>query len=65
MSQNWWEVNNFLIFLAATYGKAFLPPNLLPNNIIYENTKLLRIVNHMRQKMMRYITLDQFVSLKD
>lgn len=50
---------------AATYGKAFLPPNLLPNNIIYQNTKLLRIVNHMRQKMMRYITLDQFISLKD
>lgn len=21
--------------IAATYGKAFLPPNLLPNNIIY------------------------------
>jgi hypothetical protein len=53
------------LILAATYGKAFLPPNLLPNDIIYENTKLLRIVYHMRQKMMRYITLDQFVSLKD
>lgn len=50
---------------AATYGKAFLPPNMLPNNIIYENTKLLRIVNHLRTKMMRYITLDQFVSLRD
>ena len=50
---------------SATYGKAFLPPNILPNNIIYENTKLLRIINHIRQKMMRYITLDQFVSLKD
>jgi len=54
-----------LIILAATYGKAFLPPNLLPNDIIYQNTKLLRIINHLRQKLLRYITIDQFVTLKD
>lgn len=44
---------------AATYGKAFLPPNLLTNNLIYDTTKILRIVNCLRNKF-RYITFEQF-----
>ena len=40
---------------AALYGKAFLYPNMIPNNIIYDTSKILRIVNCLRAKN-RYIT---------
>ena len=33
---------------ASTYGKAFLPPNTVNNNEIYETSKILRIVSHLR-----------------
>lgn len=51
-------------YAAATYGKAFLPPNMLANNSIYEAAKALRIVHHLRLQL-RYITLDQFFALGD
>ena len=41
--------------LAATYGKAFLPPNMIQNNLIYDTSKTLRVLNSLRQKH-RYIT---------
>lgn len=43
---------------AAAYGKAFLPPNMLTNNLIYDTSKILRIVNCLRNKF-RYITFEQ------
>ena len=49
---------------AATYGKAFLPPNLINNNDIYETTKLLRICNLLRERM-RYITYEQLRLMGD
>jgi len=46
----------FIYNSAAAYGKAFLPPNMVSNNDIYETTKLLRICNQLRSKLMRFIT---------
>jgi hypothetical protein len=50
---------------AAAYGKAFLPPNMVNNNDIYETTKLLRICNQLRSKLMRYITYEQLKQMGD
>ena len=37
---------------------------MIPNNLIYDTTKILRIVNCLRNKN-RYITFEQLESLKD
>jgi hypothetical protein len=49
---------------SATYGKAFLPPNLVNNNEIYETTKLLRVCHQFRSKL-RYITYEQLRLMGD
>lgn len=49
---------------AATYGKAFLPPNMVNNNDIYETVKLLRICHMLREKQ-RYITFEQLRLMGD
>jgi hypothetical protein len=49
---------------AATYGKAFLPPNMVNNNDIYETVKLLRICHKLREKQ-RYITFEQLRLMGD
>jgi vacuolar protein sorting-associated protein 16 len=49
---------------AATYGKAFLPPNLVNNNDIYETSKLLRIC-HMLRERLRFITFEQLRLMGD
>ena len=52
-------------YVAATYGKAFLPPNMVNNNDIYETSKLLRVVHHLRTKQLRYITYEQLKAMGD
>lgn len=37
---------------------------MIPNNLIYDTTKILRIVHCLRTKH-RYITFEQLASLKD
>lgn len=54
----------YFYILAATYGKAFLPPNMIPNNLIYDTSKILRIVHCLRNKH-RYITFEQLESLNN
>lgn len=58
-----WKVK-YIFILAATYGKAFLPPNMIQNNQIYDTSKTLRIVHSLRNKH-RYITFEQFESLSN
>jgi hypothetical protein len=49
---------------AATYGKAFLPPNMVNNNDIYETVKLLRICRMLRERQ-RYMTFEQLRLMGD
>jgi hypothetical protein len=49
---------------AAAYGKSFLQPNQIPNNLIQEVCKNLRVLNQFRNYH-RVITYSQFLALSE
>lgn len=49
---------------AASYGKSFLQPNQIPNNMIQEVCKNLRVLNQLRNEK-RVITYNQFITLSE
>lgn len=50
---------------AASYGKTFLPPNIIPNNSIMETCKKMRVLNEIRIKLKRVMTFAQFEALSE
>jgi len=49
---------------AASYGKSFLQPNQIPNNVIQEVCKNLRVLNQLREQK-RVLTYAQFEALSE
>lgn len=49
----------------ASYGKTFLPPNVIDNNSILETCKKMRVLNEIRTKLKRVMTFSQFEALTE